>query len=72
MSDEWLPVATMPQGVWCRTKLEGEMGENECFWRPDEAPEFWDGEGREYIDRRGYTTVINPGTFCAPSHWKPL
>lgn len=67
---EWLPVATMQQDTWCRTKREGENGECESFWRicPGDNPEF----DREYIDRDGYTTLVNPGSFAPPTHWKPL
>ena len=63
----WMSVETMPQNVWARTKKFGELGESETFWRAD-----GNGGGREYIDRAGYTTRINPGSMAEPTHWQPL
>lgn len=64
----WEPVATMPESQYFRTKKDGEDGDNICFWRRT-SEEYADGDDREYIDRHGYSTLINPGTFCAPTHW---
>lgn len=71
LQDVWQPVETMPESTWCRTKKDSELGENECFWRRTSEHHSPEDE-REYIDRDGYSTVINPGSFCAPTHWKPL
>jgi len=66
LSEGWQPVATMPERIYCRTKREGEKGENVSLWVDN-------GDGdREYWDREGYSTKINPGTFAEPTHWQPL
>jgi len=64
----WEPVETMPEGKYFRTKREGENGENVSCWHR-QSEEYAPGDEREYWDRSGYSTVINPGTFAAPTHW---
>lgn len=65
--DDWQPVSTAPAGVWLRTRLDGEDGENVCALR-----RWGEGEADEWIERAtGFTTVTHH-SFAAPSHWKPL
>lgn len=68
MSEDWNPVETMPKGIWCETRREGEDGTNESMWVETGVED----EPREYWDRAGYSTVINPGTFAPPTHWRPI
>src|SRR5690606_31138804 len=28
------------------------------------------GDDPEWIDRAGYSTLVNPGTFAPPTHWR--
>lgn len=66
MADEWNLVASMPKSTWCETMREGEKGFTESMWVLAD-----DQGGREYWDRGGYSTLVNPGSFAPPTHWRP-
>jgi hypothetical protein len=57
----WQPIETAPRGVFLRTKLFGEAGDNVSMRLND----------GEWADKDGRTTVTH-STFLAPTHWAPL
>lgn len=64
--DDWQPAETAPQGMWLRTKREGEAGENICALR------VWPDCGdREWIERATGRTTVTHHSFAEPTHWKP-
>lgn len=64
-AEEWQPISNAPEGVWLRTKRDGENGENVTRYR------IWPGGEWEWMDRDGRTTVTHH-SFAAPTHWQPL
>jgi len=59
----WLVNENTPRGVWLRTKLEGEDGENVCCLVRD---------GDEWVERSTGRTTVTHHSFAAPTHWRPL
>lgn len=54
-----------PLNAWLETKREGESGTNRCFCRV-----LCIGDEPEWIDHQGYSTLVNPGSFAPPTHWR--
>lgn len=61
---DWQPEATAPSGVWLRTKLEGEQGENVYALR------IWPDGSREWIEKETGVTTVTHHSFAAPTHWR--
>jgi hypothetical protein len=63
---KWEPVGNgTPLNAWLETRREGEYGSNVCFCRIMSI-----GDEPEWIDKSGYSTVLNPGSFAPPTHWR--
>jgi hypothetical protein len=54
-----------PVGVWLETRREGERGSTVSFCRILAI-----GDEPEWVDTEGYTTLLNPGSFLPPTHWR--
>lgn len=66
-ANEWQPEATAPEGIYVRTKRDGEDGENVCILG------VWPEGIREWCEQgpQGRTTVTHH-SFAAPTHWRHL
>lgn len=63
----WQPIETAPEGIYLRTKREGEDGENVCMYR------VWPDCGEwEWIERGEGRTTVTHHSFAPPTHWMPL
>lgn len=65
-TDHWATIDSAPEGVYLRTRRDGECGENIC------AYVRWPDGDIEWFERDGGRTTITHHSFAAPTHWRHI